>query len=99
MTRVKMDTQEIRVCDLVYSRYILGSLYGLNYHELLALLLVYKEKQPGLQCTKHPNRVMQPGLHQKACPHKLNQPGLQRLRDPNRGKQPGFNPTACLNKP
>ena len=25
-------------------------------------LLVYKEKQPGLQCTKHPNRVIKPGL-------------------------------------
>ena len=29
---------------------------------------MYKEKEPGLQCTKHPNRVMQPGLHQTACP-------------------------------
>ena len=40
------------------------------------LLLVYKEKQPGLQCTKHPNRVIQPGLDPTACPHKLNQPNL-----------------------
>ena len=59
---------------------------------------MYKEKEPDLQCTKHPNRVMQPGLHQTACPHKLNQPSLQCLRDPNRGKQPGFDPTACPNR-
>ena len=62
---------------------------------------MYKEKEPGFQCTKHPNRVMQPGLHQTAWPHKLNQPSLQCLRDPNQREEtrprPNHTPEQTIN--